>query len=48
ARKDVNSDSNGFSSTGVNITAKTKRPKPMSNTKNDRAPSTSKSSCIEE
>ncbi|GKC97574.1 retrovirus-related pol polyprotein from transposon TNT 1-94 [Tanacetum coccineum] len=31
---------------GVNITTKTKRPQPRSNTKNDRVPSTSKSSCI--
>ncbi|GKB70105.1 hypothetical protein Tco_0931517 [Tanacetum coccineum] len=45
-KKDVNSDSNGFSSTGVNITAKTRRPQPRSNTKNDRVPSASKSSCI--
>ncbi|GJZ82644.1 hypothetical protein Tco_0647817, partial [Tanacetum coccineum] len=30
----------------VNITTKTKRPQPRSNTKNDRVPSTSKSSCI--
>nr|GEX04181.1 integrase, catalytic region, zinc finger, CCHC-type, peptidase aspartic, catalytic [Tanacetum cinerariifolium] len=43
-KKDVNSDSNGLSSTGVN-TSKTRRPQPRSNTKNDRAPSTSKSSC---
>ncbi|GJZ68977.1 retrovirus-related pol polyprotein from transposon TNT 1-94 [Tanacetum coccineum] len=45
-KKVVNSDSNGFSSTGVNITTKTKRPQPMSNTKNDRVPSASKSSHI--
>ncbi|GJW33918.1 hypothetical protein Tco_0053950 [Tanacetum coccineum] len=32
-KKDVNSNSNGFSSTGVNITAKTRRPQPRSNTK---------------
>ncbi|GKE65981.1 hypothetical protein Tco_1520142 [Tanacetum coccineum] len=30
----------------VNITAKTRRPQPRSNTKNDRVPSASKSSCI--
>nr|GEV66679.1 retrovirus-related Pol polyprotein from transposon TNT 1-94 [Tanacetum cinerariifolium] len=42
-KKVVNSDSNGFSSTGVDNT-KTKRPQPRSNTKNDRVPSTSKSS----
>ncbi|GJS45176.1 hypothetical protein Tco_0595297 [Tanacetum coccineum] len=45
-KKDVNSDSNDFSSTGVNITAKNKRPQPRSNTKNDRVPSASKNSCI--
>ncbi|GJV23953.1 retrovirus-related pol polyprotein from transposon TNT 1-94 [Tanacetum coccineum] len=44
-KKDVNSDSNGLSSTGVDNTAKTKRPQPRSNTKNDRVPSASKSSC---
>ncbi|GJY00223.1 retrovirus-related pol polyprotein from transposon TNT 1-94 [Tanacetum coccineum] len=42
----VNSDSNGFSSTRVDITTKTRRPQPRSNTKNDRVPSTSKSSHI--
>ncbi|GJV25466.1 retrovirus-related pol polyprotein from transposon TNT 1-94 [Tanacetum coccineum] len=45
-KKDVNSDSNGFSSKGVDITAKTRRPQPRSNTKNDKVPSASKSSCI--
>ncbi|GJS37727.1 retrovirus-related pol polyprotein from transposon TNT 1-94 [Tanacetum coccineum] len=45
-KKDVNSNSNGLSSTGVDITTKTKRPQPRSNTKNDRVPSMSKSSCI--
>nr|GFB72329.1 hypothetical protein [Tanacetum cinerariifolium] len=44
-KKDVKSDSNGLSSTGVNNTAKTRRPQPRSNTKNDRVPSASKSSC---
>nr|GFC96869.1 hypothetical protein [Tanacetum cinerariifolium] len=44
-KKDMNSDLNGFSSTGVDNT-KTKRPQPRSNTKNDRVPSTSKSSRI--
>nr|GFC27946.1 hypothetical protein [Tanacetum cinerariifolium] len=39
-KKDVNSDLNGLSSTGVDIT-KTRRP---SNTKHDRVPSASKSS----
>nr|GEX00039.1 hypothetical protein [Tanacetum cinerariifolium] len=42
-KKDVNSDSNGLSSTGVDNT-KTRRPQPRSNTKNDRVPSASKSS----
>nr|GFD22810.1 hypothetical protein [Tanacetum cinerariifolium] len=41
--KDVNSDSNGLSSTRVDNT-KTRRPQPSSNTKNDRVPSASKSS----
>ncbi|GJS12924.1 hypothetical protein Tco_0407396 [Tanacetum coccineum] len=45
-KKDVNSDSNGLSSTGVDNTAKTRRPQPRSNTKNDRVPSASKSSRI--
>nr|GEW79005.1 hypothetical protein [Tanacetum cinerariifolium] len=36
-KKDVNSDLNGLSSTGVDNT-KTKRPQPRSNTKNDRVP----------
>ncbi|GKA73960.1 retrovirus-related pol polyprotein from transposon TNT 1-94 [Tanacetum coccineum] len=44
-KKDVNSDSNGLSSTGVDNTAKTRRPQPRSNTKNDKVPSASKSSC---
>ncbi|GJR39279.1 hypothetical protein Tco_1214963 [Tanacetum coccineum] len=37
-KKDVNCDSNGISSTGVDNTAKTRRPQPRSNTKNDRVP----------
>nr|GEW27746.1 retrovirus-related Pol polyprotein from transposon TNT 1-94 [Tanacetum cinerariifolium] len=41
-KKDVNSDLNGLSSTGVDNT-KTRRPKPRSNTNNDRVPSASKS-----
>ncbi|GKC48370.1 hypothetical protein Tco_1066092, partial [Tanacetum coccineum] len=45
-KKVVNSDSNGFSSTGVDVTTKTRRPQPRSNTKNDRVPSSSHSSCI--
>nr|GEX41183.1 hypothetical protein [Tanacetum cinerariifolium] len=43
-KKDVNSDSNGLSSTGIDNT-KTRRPQPRSNTKNDRVPSTSTCSC---
>nr|GEY67799.1 integrase, catalytic region, zinc finger, CCHC-type, peptidase aspartic, catalytic [Tanacetum cinerariifolium] len=42
-KKDVNSDLNGLSSTGIDNT-KTRRPHPRSNTKNDRVPSASKSS----
>nr|GFC46790.1 hypothetical protein [Tanacetum cinerariifolium] len=42
-KKNVNSDLNGLSSTGVDNT-KTRRPQPRSNTKNDRVPSVSKSS----
>nr|GEX96603.1 copia protein [Tanacetum cinerariifolium] len=42
-KKDVNSDSNGLSSIGVDNT-KTRRPQPRSNTTHDRDPSTSKSS----
>nr|GEV40404.1 retrovirus-related Pol polyprotein from transposon TNT 1-94 [Tanacetum cinerariifolium] len=42
-KKDVNSDSNGFSSTGIDNT-KTIRPQLISNTKHDRVPSVSKSS----
>nr|GFB87609.1 Gag-Pol polyprotein [Tanacetum cinerariifolium] len=42
-KKDVNSDLNGLSSTRVDNT-KTRRPKPRSNIKHDRAPSVSKSS----
>nr|GEZ35244.1 retrovirus-related Pol polyprotein from transposon TNT 1-94 [Tanacetum cinerariifolium] len=41
--KEVNSDSNGFSSIGIDNT-KTRRPQPRSNTKNDKVPSASKSS----
>ncbi|GJY31381.1 retrovirus-related pol polyprotein from transposon TNT 1-94, partial [Tanacetum coccineum] len=35
-KKDVNSNSNGLYSTGIESTAKTRRSQPMSNTKNDR------------
>ncbi|GJS53813.1 hypothetical protein Tco_0627175, partial [Tanacetum coccineum] len=45
-KKEVISDSNGLSSTGVDNTTKTRRPQPRSNTKNDRVHSASKSSCI--
>ncbi|GKC86118.1 hypothetical protein Tco_1141835 [Tanacetum coccineum] len=45
-KKDVNSDSNGLSSIRVENTAKTRRPQPKSNTKNDRVLSASKSSCF--
>ncbi|GKA23559.1 retrovirus-related pol polyprotein from transposon TNT 1-94 [Tanacetum coccineum] len=45
-KKDVNSDSNGLSSTGVDNIAKTRRPQPRSNTKNDRVPSASKIRCF--
>nr|GFB80068.1 hypothetical protein [Tanacetum cinerariifolium] len=42
-KKDMNSNLNGLSSTGLDNT-KTRRPQPRSNIKNDRVPSTSKSS----
>nr|GFC85147.1 hypothetical protein [Tanacetum cinerariifolium] len=42
-KKGMNSNSNGLSSTGLDNT-KTRRPQPRSNTKNDRVPSSSKSS----
>ncbi|GKB78162.1 hypothetical protein Tco_0945057 [Tanacetum coccineum] len=42
----ANSDSNGFPSTRVNNTAKTRRPHPRSNSNTDRVPSKSKSSCL--
>ncbi|GJZ33175.1 retrovirus-related pol polyprotein from transposon TNT 1-94 [Tanacetum coccineum] len=45
-KKDVNSNLNGLSSTGVESTAKTKRPEHRSNIKNDRVPSTSMNSYI--
>nr|GFA59592.1 hypothetical protein [Tanacetum cinerariifolium] len=41
-KKEVNSDLNGLSSTGVDNT-KTRRPQPRSNTKHDRVPSATKS-----
>ncbi|GJX16867.1 hypothetical protein Tco_0217699 [Tanacetum coccineum] len=45
-KKAINFDSNCFSSIGVDIATKTRRPQPRSNTKNDRVPPTSKSSRI--
>ncbi|GJY22039.1 retrovirus-related pol polyprotein from transposon TNT 1-94 [Tanacetum coccineum] len=45
-KKDVNSDSNGLSSTGVDVTTKTRRLQPSCNKKNDRVPSASIGSCI--
>ncbi|GJX17551.1 hypothetical protein Tco_0218383 [Tanacetum coccineum] len=45
-KKDVDSDSNGFSFTGVDITTKTRGPQPRRNTKNDRFPCASKISRI--
>nr|GEU58944.1 Gag-Pol polyprotein [Tanacetum cinerariifolium] len=45
-KKVVNSDSNSFSFTGVDITTKIKRPQARRNTKNDKVPSASKSSHI--
>ncbi|GKB15923.1 retrovirus-related pol polyprotein from transposon TNT 1-94 [Tanacetum coccineum] len=47
SQENVNPNSNGIFSTGVESTAKTRRPQPRSNTKNDKVPSASKSSCIE-
>ncbi|GJZ58369.1 hypothetical protein Tco_0613863 [Tanacetum coccineum] len=46
AKKGVNSNLNGLSSIRVDNTAKTRRPQPRINTKNDRVPSMSKSSSI--
>ncbi|GKB09404.1 hypothetical protein Tco_0837716 [Tanacetum coccineum] len=45
-KQQANSDSNGFSSTRVNNTAKTRRPHTKSNSNTDRIPSKSKSSCL--
>ncbi|GJX18234.1 hypothetical protein Tco_0785181 [Tanacetum coccineum] len=44
-KKDVNSNTNGLPSTGVESTAKTRRPQPRSNPKNDWMLFASKSSC---
>ncbi|GJT93967.1 hypothetical protein Tco_1082812 [Tanacetum coccineum] len=46
SQENVNSNLNGISSTGVESTAKTRRPQPRRNIKNDRVPSASKSSCV--
>ncbi|GJR34970.1 hypothetical protein Tco_1210654 [Tanacetum coccineum] len=46
-KQNLNSNSNDLSSTGVDNTAKTRRPQPRCNIKNDRVPSAFKSSCIE-
>ncbi|GJX55546.1 hypothetical protein Tco_0285443 [Tanacetum coccineum] len=45
-KQQANSDSNGFSFTRVNNTAKIRRPHPRSNSNTDRVPSKSKSSCL--
>nr|GEW96772.1 putative ribonuclease H-like domain-containing protein [Tanacetum cinerariifolium] len=45
-KKDVNSNSSGSSSIGVDITTETRRPQTRSNTKNDKVSFASKSSCI--
>nr|GEU74538.1 hypothetical protein [Tanacetum cinerariifolium] len=45
-KQQANSDSNGFSSTRVNNTVKTRRPHPRSNYNTVRFPSKSKSSCL--
>ncbi|GJX10226.1 hypothetical protein Tco_0200085 [Tanacetum coccineum] len=45
-KQQANSDSNGFSFTRVNNTAKTRRPHPRRNSNTDRVPSKSKSSCL--
>ncbi|GJU64136.1 hypothetical protein Tco_1245971 [Tanacetum coccineum] len=45
-KKEVDSNTNGFPSTRVESTAKTRRPQPRKYPKNDRIPSASKSSCL--
>ncbi|GJR69856.1 hypothetical protein Tco_0015921 [Tanacetum coccineum] len=45
-KKNVNYNTSGLSSIGVESTARIRRPQPRSNTKNDRVPSAPKSSCI--
>ncbi|GJS74882.1 retrovirus-related pol polyprotein from transposon TNT 1-94 [Tanacetum coccineum] len=46
SQENMNPNLNGISSTGLDSTAKIRRPQPRSNTKNDMVPSASKSSCI--
>ncbi|GJW22849.1 hypothetical protein Tco_0033471 [Tanacetum coccineum] len=45
-KKDVNSNTNGFSPKDVESTTRTRRPKPRNNPKKDKVPSKSKSSCL--
>nr|GEU41649.1 hypothetical protein [Tanacetum cinerariifolium] len=45
-KKDVSSISNGFSPKNIESTTRTRRPQPKNNSKNDKAPSRSKSSCL--
>ncbi|GJZ26273.1 reverse transcriptase domain-containing protein [Tanacetum coccineum] len=45
-KQQANFDSNDYSSTRVNNTAKTRRPHPRSNSNTNRVPSKSKSSCL--
>nr|GEX93882.1 hypothetical protein [Tanacetum cinerariifolium] len=45
-KQQSNSDLNGFSSTRIKNTAKTRRPHPRRNSNSDRVPSKSKSSCL--
>ncbi|GKA21822.1 retrovirus-related pol polyprotein from transposon TNT 1-94, partial [Tanacetum coccineum] len=45
-KKHVNSDSNGLFSTGLDNTAKTRRPQPRSNTKNDKSSASLRDSYI--
>ncbi|GJT07725.1 hypothetical protein Tco_0842187 [Tanacetum coccineum] len=45
-KKDVNSNTNGFSPKNVESTTRTRRPQPRNNPKNDKVPSNSKSICL--
>ncbi|GKC46303.1 hypothetical protein Tco_1064025 [Tanacetum coccineum] len=45
-KKDVNSDSNGFSPKDIRSTTRTRRPKPWNNPKSDKVPFKSKSGCL--